>query len=153
MNCCSKSGIQKYAPSSNINVQITHRVVMFSSVDPPDDREDCFRVRHCGWRHVCRLCDHSFLSAFGLPGWSDLLNALGFPVAFLKAMGFTVTSSSWKLQVSVSERSTVRAPSFVATSFPVAVSINPPRYLAVALENSTLRRISNFFSSCFHVSP
>ena len=27
-------------------------VVMFSSVDFPDDREDYFRMVNCGWRHV-----------------------------------------------------------------------------------------------------
>ena len=47
---CSKSGNQKYASNSHIHVRIIHRIVLFSSVDPPDDREDCFRMVNGGWR-------------------------------------------------------------------------------------------------------
>ena len=50
--CYSKSGIQKYDPNSHIHVQIIHKVVMFSSVDIPDDREHCFHMKNCGWKYV-----------------------------------------------------------------------------------------------------
>ena len=76
---------------------------------------------------MCRLCGHSFLSALGLLEWSDLLDAPGFSVTVLQATGLPVTASSWKLQVSDSERSTIPDSSSDATSFPVAVSIKPPK--------------------------
>ena len=133
MNCC--------------HVQIIHRVIVFSSVDPPDDRECCFRMMNCGWRHfvVCVT-----ILSFQL---LDLPDRVGFPRScFIKATGFPVTSSS--LPVSDSERSTSLDSSFVATSFSVAVYINRQgMHLSVELENSTLRRILTFFSSCFQVSP
>ena len=59
---------------------------MFSSVDSPDDRENCFQMMNCGWRHVQTMWP-CCLSAIGLPGQSDLLDAYGFAVAFLWAMG------------------------------------------------------------------
>ena len=61
-------------------------------------------------------------------------------------MGLPNTASSWKLQVSDSERSTSPDSSFVATGFPVA--IHQPAKVC-----TTLRRILKFFSSCFQVSP
>ena len=111
-----------------MHVQIIHRVVMFSSVDPPDDREYCFLMVDCGW-DTCRLCGPFYPCSF----WTSLAvwftGYIGFPVAVLKATGLLVTASSWRLQVSDSEkRSTSPDSSFVATSFPVAVSINPRRY-------------------------
>ena len=89
----------------------------FSSVDFPDDREDCFRVITVAG-DTWRFCDRAVLSAFGLHRWSDLLDAKGFSVAVLLANG---------LPVSDSEKSTSPDSSFVATGFSVAVSINPPR--------------------------
>ena len=67
MKCCSKSGILKYAPNSHIHVQIIHRVVMFSSVDFPDDREDCFRMVNCDWRHVLMVWPY-----FSFSFWTSL---------------------------------------------------------------------------------
>ena len=100
---------------------------MFSFVDPSLTIEKTASVWWCVAGDTRKLCDHSFLSASGLTGWSDLLNALGFSVAFLWAMGLSKTASSWKLQVSDSDRSTSPDSSFFATGFPVAVSMNPPR--------------------------
>ena len=103
---------------------------------------------------MCRLCDHSIFSALwsSLAGW--FTGCIGFPRSFFLATGLPVTSSSWRLQVSDSERSTSPDSCFVATGFSVAVSTNSPRYAScTALENSTLRRILDFFSSCFQFSP
>ena len=125
MNCCSKSGIQKYAPKSHIHVQIVHRVVMFSSADLPDDRKKCFRMMNCGWRHV-RIVWPLYLLSF----WTSLAvwftGCKGFLRSILKATAFPVTTSS--LPIWDSERSTSPDSSFVATSSPVAMSINPPKY-------------------------
>ena len=68
MNCCSKSGIQKFAPNSHIHVQIVHRVVMFSSVDPLTI-ENTASVWWTVAGDTCRLCDHPVL--FSL--WTSLI--------------------------------------------------------------------------------
>ena len=128
MNCCSKSGIQKCAPNSHIHVQIIHRVIMFSSVDPPDDREDCFRMMNCGWIHE-KIVWPFYSNSFWTSRVVWFTGCIGVPqFFFFSATGLPVTSSSWRLQVSDSERSTSPDSSFVATGFSVAVSINPPRY-------------------------
>ena len=49
MNCCLKSGIQKYPSSGRVHVLILHWVRGLSFVDFSYDRECCIRVRHCGW--------------------------------------------------------------------------------------------------------
>ena len=46
------TGLTAALPLTRQGMHIFHGVVMFSSVDSPDDREDCFRMVNCGWRHV-----------------------------------------------------------------------------------------------------
>ena len=78
MNCCSKSGIPKVAPSGHSHVQIVLRVVMFSSADLPDERENCFRTVDCGWRHVLIVwpfCPFSFWTSLAV--W--FTECTGFP--------------------------------------------------------------------------
>ena len=89
----------------------------------------------------------SFLTSLAV--W--FAGCMGFPRSCLCAMGFPVTASSW-LQVSDSERSTSPDSSFAAAGFPwLCPSTRQGMHLAAAPENLTLRRISNYFSSCFHV--
>ena len=120
-------------------------------------RVEKFILRHwfpCGelWLEIC-VGDVAilFFQLFDFPG-SLICWMHGFsPAAVLCAMGFTVTASSW-LQVSDSERSTSPDSSFAAAGFPwLCPSTRQGMHLAVALENLTLRQISNYFSSCFHV--
>ena len=51
-NCCLKSGIQRKHQIAIFTSYSSIRVVMLSSADFPDDREYCFRMTNCGWRHV-----------------------------------------------------------------------------------------------------
>ena len=77
-NCCSKRSIQKYALNGHSHVQIIHWVVMFSSVDPSDDQEDCFRMMNCGWRHLQVVWPfYSFSFRTSLAAW--FTGCIGFP--------------------------------------------------------------------------
>ena len=67
------------------------------------------------------------------------------PQLFYRAMGFTVTRSSWLVQISDTELPISPDSSSDATGFTVAVSINPPRCASCRprLRIPTLRRILN----------
>ena len=128
MNCCLKSGIQQYAPNSRVHVQVLHWVRGLSFVDfLPIEKTASVRGTVAG--EMCRLCGHSFLSALGFPEFSDLLDAPGFryphPLILLL----------------LRQVSPLLCP-----------STRQGMHLTASLEYSTLRRISNFFSSCFQVS-
>ena len=99
--------------------------------------------------------DHSFLSAFGPPWQSDFLDALGFPVVFWQAMGFSRTAPFLKnSRFQVPKGPHPLIPLLLRQVSPwLCPSTRQGMHLAVALENSTQLRISNFFSSCFRVSP
>ena len=126
MNWCSKSGIEKYAPNIHIHVQIIHRVVMFSSVDPLTIE----KTASVWWTvagDTCRLCDHSILSQ--LLDLSDSLFYWMHRVA--PSLFFQQPVSLSHLQHSqfqIRKGPHLLIPPFVATRFPVAVSIKPPRF-------------------------
>ena len=49
---CSNDYSSRVVNSRHGLVQDELLLEEFSSVDPPDDREYCFRMVNCGWRHV-----------------------------------------------------------------------------------------------------
>ena len=127
MNCCLKSGIQKYAPNSHIDVQIIHggRYVL---------------VRRSPWRSR-RLLPYDEL---WLEARVDCVTFYSFSFWTSLAVWFT-GCTGFPLSCFISNRSPrhfffMKTPSFRFGSphpltplllrqvFPVALSINPPRY-------------------------
>ena len=91
MNCCLKSGIQKFSPNSRVHVQVI-QVTRWTSainvsydrvavVDLSYDRKDGVHARHTTAGHMWRSRGHFLPSASGFPKFSELLDATGFPVA------------------------------------------------------------------------
>ena len=116
MNCCSKSGVQNYVKNNHIHVEIIHKVAMFSSVDLPNDQEDCVRIVNCGWKHV-QIVWPLFAFSFWTHGWSDFAGCIGIPRCPFTWNGFH--------QDCLFSKTTGRQ----------------GMHLAAALGNSTLRRI------------
>ena len=102
--------------------------------------------------NTCKLRDHSVFSAFGIPGSLNYWKHWVSPRLCYK-QPVPVTSSSWKLQVSYWQRSTSPDSTFERCSPSLCPSTRQSMHLAAAHENSTLRRILNFFTSCFRASP
>ena len=126
MNCCLKNGIHKHSPRSRVHVEVLHFISRSSIERHSYNRMDFVHVGDDFRGYVEIIWPR--LSALGSPEFSETLEAAGFPALFLYATGSPVTSPSWTLQDSDSEKSHDTSFSTVATGFPALSSIKPPRY-------------------------
>ena len=150
MNCFSKSGILKYAQNSHIQVRtIIHRVIVFSSVDSPDDREDCFRMVGEMWletRADCVTIQSFQLLVF--PGklifWAHKVS----PQLFYKQP--VSLSHLLHSQFQIRKGPHLLTPLLQRQVTPwLCPSTRQGMHLAVALKNSTLRWILFFSHPAF----
>ena len=144
-----KCGAHKNTPNSRAHVEIIQVVRGASTVNLSYDRIDFFNVKYHCWRHIEMWPFPAF--SFRIPWCSELLDATSFPAAFVQQV---------LLQLPFHNCSRIqRMPMF--PDFHLSRQVSPLLYpltrqgthLSASLENSTLRRVSNFFSSCSPVSP
>ena len=133
--------------NSHIHKQIIHRVIVFSSVDLPDDQEYCFQMMNCGWRHaqiVWPFCLFSFWSS--LAGWLTgsrscfISNRLLCSIFFTPSFRFGKIHIPWFL--------------FCSDRFPRGC-VHQPAKVCIFQSRLRTRRCVGFwvfFSSCYRVS-
>ena len=137
---------------AKIHIQIVHRIARLSPIDFPHHGEDGFHTERCARRYVeivvpCRFC---ILLTCQLKNWLRVQVV----APKLHCFGQQVSLCSTRSQPPDC-RSLLNLLLLDATGFPAtSPSIRQGMHLFVALEKSTLRRMSLVqYSSCCRVSP
>ena len=144
MGCCLKSGVREHSPNSRVHVEIVHFVRGSSIVSLSHNRIDFVHVRYGCSGYVEIVWSFPSFS-FRIPDLSKKCwKPQTSPRLFCKQQAFRIQIQ----KIPIIHRS----PLLRQVSPRFHPSIRQGIHLSVALENSTLPQVSNFFSSYLSIS-